>query len=64
MHPSVISAPPGKGGLDDPRMVTGLVVSMLAFILLFLWLLWLRYEGLRLRDWMHRLEDRMGEAAR
>jgi heme exporter protein C len=64
MHPSVISAPPGKGGLDDPRMVVGLLVSSIAMVLLFLWLLWLRYEGLRLRDWLYRLEDRMGEAAR
>jgi heme exporter protein C len=64
MHPSVISAPKDKGGLDDPRMVTALLVTMVAFALLFCWLLWLRYEGLRLRDALHRLEDRMGEAAR
>jgi heme exporter protein C len=62
MHPSVISAPASKGGLDDPRMVTGLLVTLVAFALLFLWLLWLRYEGLRLRDELHRLEDRMEEA--
>jgi heme exporter protein C len=64
MHPSVISAPPGKGGLDDPRMVTTLLVALVAFALLFCWLLWLRYEGLRLRDALHRLEDRMGEMVR
>lgn len=63
MHPSVISAPAGKGGLEDPRMVVGLWVSAFAFFLLFAWMLWLRYEGLRLRDMLHRLEDRMGEAA-
>jgi heme exporter protein C len=61
MHPSVISAPANKGGLEDPRMVTGLLVAMLAFALVFVWLLWLRYEGLRLRDELHRLEDAMGE---
>lgn len=63
MHPSVISAPANKGGLEDPRMVTGLLVTLVAFALLFLWLLWLRYEGLRLRDALHRLEDRMEESA-
>lgn len=61
MHPSVISQPPGKGGLEDPRMVTTLLVAMVAFALLFFWLLWLRYEGLRLREALHRIEDRMGE---
>jgi len=45
-------------------MVVGLLVAMVAFALLFAWLLWLRYEGLRLRDEVHRLEDRMGELAR
>jgi heme exporter protein C len=63
MHPSVISAPANKGGLEDPRMVTALLVAMLAFALLFFWLLWLRYEGLRLRDELQRLEDQAGEAA-
>ena len=33
-----------------------------AFALLFAWLLWLRYEGLRLRDELHRLEDQLGRA--
>jgi heme exporter protein C len=64
IHPSVISAPAGKGGLEDPRMVVALLVTMAAFAFLFFWLLWLRYEGLRLRDELHRLEDRMGELAR
>lgn len=64
IHPSVISAPATKGGLEDPRMVVALLVTMLAFALLFVWLLWLRYEGLRLRDVLERLEDRMAEIAR
>jgi heme exporter protein C len=64
IHPSVISAPPDKGGLEDPRMVVALLVTLVAFALLFLWLLWLRYEGLRLRDALQRVEDRMGENAR
>jgi heme exporter protein C len=64
MHPSVISAPANKGGLEDPRMVVALLVTLVAFALLFAWLLWLRYEGLRLRAELYRLEDRVGELAR
>jgi heme exporter protein C len=63
MHPSVISAPPDRGGLADPRMVTALLIAMVAFLLLFLWLLRLRYEGLRLRDELHAVEDRMAEVS-
>jgi heme exporter protein C len=62
MHPSVISAPANKGGLEDPRMVVALLVTLVAFALLFAWLLWLRYESLRLRAAMHGVEDRMTEA--
>jgi len=62
IHPSVISAPKGQGGLEDPRMIVALVVTFVAFALLFLWLLWLRYDGLRLRDALHALEDRFAEA--
>lgn len=64
MHPSVISAPANKGGLEDPRMVVALLVTMVAFMLLFVWLLRLRCEGLRLRDELHDLEDRVEEVAR
>jgi heme exporter protein C len=62
MHPSVISARAGQGGLEDPRMWTTLLVTLAAFVLLFLWLLWRRIEELRLRDEVHRLEDRLAEA--
>jgi heme exporter protein C len=62
MHPSVISAPKGQGGLEDPRMVTTLLVTLVAFLLLFGWLLWRRYETLRLRDDVRRIEDRLMEA--
>ncbi len=61
IHPSVISAPKGQGGLEDPRMIVALAVTFVAFGLLFLWLLWLRYEGYRLRDALHALEDRFAE---
>lgn len=64
IHPSVISAPANKGGLEDPRMVVALLVTLVAFASLFLWLLWMRYEGLRLRDALQRVEDRMGDISR
>ena len=60
MHPSVLTAPEGTGGLQDPRMMRTLLVAFVAFALLFLWLLWLRYEGLRLRDDVRELELRIG----
>jgi heme exporter protein C len=64
MHPSVISAPRGQGGLQDPRMTTTLLVTLAAFLLLFLWLLWRRYESLRVGDEMRHLEQRLAEAYR
>jgi hypothetical protein len=45
-------------------MVVALLVTLGAFATLFAWLLWLRYEGLRLRDGLQRVEDRMGEIVR
>jgi heme exporter protein C len=64
MHPSVISAPRGQGGLEDPRMIVTLLVALGAFLLLFLWLLWRRYESLRLGEEMRHLEQRLVEAHR
>jgi heme exporter protein C len=57
MHPSVISAPAGTGGIQDPRMIVTLVVALVAFVLLFLWLLWRRAEALRLEDELRALAD-------
>lgn len=61
MHPSVISAPRGQGGLEDPRMVVTLLVALAAFVQLFCWLLWRRYESLRLTDAIERLDVRLAE---
>lgn len=60
MHPSVITAPAGTGGIENGRMVATLVVAFVAFLLLFLWLLWRRYEEFRLADELHALEDELG----
>ena len=62
MHPSVITAPAGEGGLADPRMYHALFVAMIAFMLLFVWLLWLRYKELRLRDDLRGIEEWIAEA--
>jgi len=49
IHPAVLLTRQGEHGLEDPRMVATLLVSMGAFTILFVWLLWLRLATLRLR---------------
>ena len=50
IHPAVLVTREGGSGLSDPRMQATLGLCFLAFLLLFLWLLWVRHESLRLRD--------------
>jgi len=50
IHPAVLITREGGSGLSDPRMQATFAVCMLAFLLLFLWLLWVRNESVRLRD--------------
>lgn len=50
IHPAVITTREGGSGLTDPAMRLTLTVCMIAFLALFLWLLWIRHENLRLRD--------------
>jgi len=50
IHPAVLITREGGSGLSDGRMQATLAVSFLAFLLVFLWLLWVRNEGARLRD--------------
>jgi heme exporter protein C len=47
IHPAVIVTRQGGHGLEDPRMVVTLLVSMAAFTALFVWLLLLRFASLR-----------------
>jgi heme exporter protein C len=49
IHPAVLLTRQGEHGLEDPRMVATLLVSLGAFTILFVWLLWLRLSTLRLR---------------
>jgi heme exporter protein C len=54
IHPAVLIMRQGGHGLEDPRMVVTLLVSLAAFTVLFLWLMMLRVallrSGARLRD--------------
>jgi len=55
IHPAVLVMRGGGHGLEDPRMVATLLVSMAAFTALFAWLLMLRLATLRTRARLNRL---------
>ncbi len=57
IHPAVLVTRQGGHGLEDPRMVATLLVSLAAFTALFIWILCLRFVTLR----MH---TRLGALAR
>lgn len=50
IHPAVLTTREGGSGLQDPQMQVTLSVSFAAVALLYVWLVWLRYEGMRLHD--------------
>jgi heme exporter protein C len=50
IHPAVLITRTGEHGLEDPRMVITLLVSLAAFTVLFGWLLMLRFQQLRTRS--------------
>jgi len=50
IHPAVLTTREGGSGLVDPHMRLTLTVSFVAVALLCVWLVWLRYEGMRLHD--------------
>jgi heme exporter protein C len=52
IHPAVIANKGGGSGLTDPWMITGLVVSAIALMLLGSWLIALRTRSERLADEM------------
>lgn len=47
IHPAVLVTRQGSHGLEDPRMVVTLLVSLAAFTVLFAWMLMLRFAQLR-----------------
>lgn len=63
IHPAVIVDREGGSGLIDPVMRVTLVVCMLAFFLLFLWLLRVRLRAARLHDAVEELRARLAPAA-
>jgi len=55
IHPAVLVTKQGGHGLQDPRMVVALLVSLAAFTVLFLWILMLRVALLRAGSRLHKL---------
>jgi heme exporter protein C len=55
IHPAVLVTKQGTHGLEDPRMIWTLMVSLTAFTLLWAWFLMLRFSQLRTRSRMGRL---------
>ena len=63
IHPAVLVTREGGSGLGDPRMQATLGICFLAFFLLFLWLLWVRNENMRLGDEVETLRQQaLGQA--
>ena len=62
IHPAVIVNKEGGSGLADPLMRLTLVVCMLAFFLLFLWLLRLRIRTARMQDTVDDLRAQLAPA--
>jgi len=59
IHPAVIVTREGGSGLSDPRMQIAFGVCLLAFLLLYMWLVTVRYGSSRARD---RFEDLRSQA--
>ena len=62
IHPAVIVQRQGGSGLEDPLMRITLIATMLAFFLLFLWMLRLRIRTARLQDAVDDLRDQIAAA--
>jgi heme exporter protein C len=55
IHPAVLVTRQGGHGLQDPRMVVTLLVSLLAFTVMWAWMLLVRFGQLRMRTRMARV---------
>jgi heme exporter protein C len=58
IHPAVLLTRQNEHGLQDPRMIATLLISIVAFTVLFAWLLLLRLATLRARTRLNRLETK------
>jgi len=61
IHPAVLRTREGGSGLPDPRMRLTLLICMVAFFLLFLWLLRLRMQTAALEDATEELRERLAK---
>ena len=59
IHPAVIVTKKGGSGMTDPLMRVTLIVTLLAFFLLFLWLLRLRLREARLQESVDELREQL-----
>jgi heme exporter protein C len=62
IHPAVLMAESSEGGLKDPRMTLTLLVSAIAFLLVFAWFALVRLRWIRLDDEMEELRRRLQPA--
>jgi heme exporter protein C len=62
IHPAVLVTRAGGHGLQDPRMVATLLVSIAAFTAFFAWLLCLRFSTLRTRTRLIELGRELAQA--
>lgn len=62
IHPAVLVTKQGGHGLEDPRMVATLLVSLAAFTALWAWILMLRFAQMRTRSRMLALTQEMAFA--
>lgn len=62
IHPAVLITRQGGHGLEDPRMIATLLVSIAALTTLFVWLLLLRFAMLRTRTRLKRAVNELGIA--
>lgn len=61
IHPAVLRTRTGGSGLPDPRMRVTLGASIIAFFLLFMWVLRLRVQAAELEEGVEELRAQLGE---
>lgn len=59
IHPAVVQTREGGSGLQDPRMQITLILTLLAFFLLFIWLLRIRLHNARMEEQLDELTDQL-----
>jgi heme exporter protein C len=63
IHPAVIVDQKGGSGLGDPAMQWTLTISLVAFFLLFLWLLRLRMQTAAIEEHVEELREQLAQSA-